>query len=77
MKERAESIAVAWAMLERLQNDPSDDVGLTFQSLVTRDSYKHANCVRSFLRVYQSDRNLAMAYVDKAVEYLRGAQTNA
>jgi hypothetical protein len=71
LQERAELIVTTWAMLDRLNQDPSDVVATTYMERIRSDAMKHANCGRSFLRTYGHDRNLAATYVRKADDYLK------
>jgi hypothetical protein len=71
LEQRAETIVFTWAMLQRLALDPLDQLGNLHIQRISMPSFKHANCARSFVRVYHSDRILAKLYVDKAQDYLR------
>ncbi len=70
LKERAEAIVFTWAMLQRLKHDPSDELGTQHLRRIRMPAFRHANCARSFVRVYRSDIALAKLYVDKAQDYL-------
>lgn len=70
LKERAEAVVYTWAMLERLKLDPNDELGLQHIARIRMPEFRHANCARSFVRVYYSDLPLAELYVEKARDYL-------
>jgi hypothetical protein len=72
--ERAEAILYAWEMLERLERDPNDSRGKEYFERVKMPGFRHANCIRSFIRVSQSDPALAKSYFEKAQEYMRTKQ---
>jgi hypothetical protein len=70
LHERAELISTAWVLLQKCRQDPADQVTAKLVALFGTDSCKHANCVRSFIKTYKADPDLAKSYVDKAMEYL-------
>ncbi len=71
LKQRAELLIGTWVMLERLENDPNDQIGGEFIDNIEKPWFKHANCARSFIRVYRQERNLAKTFVQNARDYCR------
>jgi hypothetical protein len=68
LKERAEAIEFAWLILEK---DSTDEHRCEYLVRVRMPGFRHANCVRSFVRTYNNDHNLAEIYFQKARDYLR------
>lgn len=60
----------SWVFLEKCRIDPADQISAQMVAVLSLDACKHANCTRSFIRTYRSDRALAQQYAEKAMQYL-------
>jgi hypothetical protein len=70
LEQRARLIIATWNALRVVADHPDDQIASEYLESIDHPSFPHANCVRSFVRVYQSDRALAQTYAQKATEYL-------
>ena len=61
-----------WALRQRDRGAPAVDVTEARQAIgrLTSPTFRHANCLRSFLRLYESDPDEAKAVLADASEYL-------
>jgi hypothetical protein len=71
LRQRARVIISAWLALEKLRIDASDAVAEAEVQELESPATPHANCARSFIRTYRSDRALAKEYAELAAAYFR------
>lgn len=71
LQDRAEIITFAYAMLKLHEADPSSGIAADFLLRLAEPGFRHANCARSFVQTFRSDRALAEQYAAKSSEYLR------
>jgi hypothetical protein len=72
--ERAEKICHLFMALEKIHkcSDDSDlDLAQLAISHLTSEKSPHANCTRSFKRLYENDRDRALKIKERIKKYLR------
>lgn len=69
LEQRARVVMETWNAL-RGARELRDPIATRYLRNINQPSFPHANCARSFVRIFNSDRDLAEVYAEKAAEYL-------